>query len=53
MLTTILLTAATYCAALHIARRVRAYVPPGKARAAIDTTLRVMGGGGGGPVEPF
>jgi len=48
MLTTILLTSATYCAALHVARRARAYVPPGKARDAIDTTLRVLGGGGPG-----
>jgi len=45
---TVLTTATAYCAALHIARRVRAYVPPGKARDAIDTTLRVLGGGGPG-----
>jgi hypothetical protein len=52
MMTASIITAAVYCAALHITRRVRAYVPPGRARAAIDTTLRVMGGGGG-PAEPF
>ena len=46
---TAILTAAAYCAALHLMRRGRAYVPPGKARTAIDATLRVMGGGGSGP----
>jgi hypothetical protein len=53
MLTTVFITAAAYCVALHAVRRVRAYVPPGKARAALDATLRALGGGGGGPAEPF
>jgi hypothetical protein len=52
MIAASIITVAAYCAALHITRRVRAYVPPGKVRDAIDTTLRVMGGGGG-PAEPF
>jgi hypothetical protein len=47
---TALITVAAYCAALHAARRVRSYVSPGKARDAIDATLRVMGGGGPGPL---
>lgn len=53
MITTIALTACGYCAALHLLKRVRAYVPHGKTRKALDATLRVMGGGGGGPFEPY
>jgi hypothetical protein len=49
---TVLITACTYSAALHILKRIRARVPPGRVSAAIDVTLRVAGGGGG-PKEPY
>jgi hypothetical protein len=49
---TALTTAAIYCTVLHIARRIRAYVPPGKTRTVLDATLRMMGGGGG-VKEPY
>jgi len=48
MLTTILLTAAAYCSALHIVRRVRAYIPQCKVRDRLDAVISVMGGGGPG-----
>jgi hypothetical protein len=50
--TTILLTAAGYCATLHLMRRARAYIPPCKARDRLDTVIKVMGGGGSGPILP-
>lgn len=52
MLTTIAITAAGYCAALHLLKRVRYYMPPGKPRDALDGMLKVMGGGGSGPIKP-
>lgn len=51
-MTTIALTSCFYCAALHILKRARAYVPHGKTRKAIDAAVRVMGGGGSGPIRP-
>lgn len=45
---TIVVTAASYCAALHVLKAVRAAVPPGKPRDALDGVLKVMGGGGPG-----
>lgn len=48
MFTTALITAAGYCAALHLLKRVRAYLPPSRPRDVLDATLKVMGGGGPG-----
>ena len=48
MLTTIALTAAGYCAGLHLMRRARMYIPPCKARDRLDTVISVLGGGGPG-----
>ncbi len=48
MFTTIAITAAGYCVALHVLKAVRAAVPPGKPRDVIDVALKVMGGGGPG-----
>lgn len=47
-----LIAIAAYCAALHLLKRARAYLPPGKPRDAVDTALIVMGGGGSGPIKP-
>lgn len=52
MLTACAITAAAYCSALHLLRRARAYLPPCKPRDALDVALRVMGGGGSGPIKP-
>ena len=46
MLTTIALSVAAYRAALYT---VRHHLPEGKAR---DLVLKVMGGGGSGPIKP-
>ena len=48
MFTTIAITAAGYCAALHVLKAARAAVQPGKPRDALDGVLKVMGGGGPG-----
>lgn len=52
MLTTIILTAVGYGSVLHMLRRIRAYLPPARMRDALDTALKVMGGGGSGPILP-
>lgn len=45
---TVVVTVAGYCAALHLLRRARAYLPPAGPRAVVDAVLKVMGGGGPG-----
>lgn len=45
---TIITTAAGYCVALHMLKRVRAYMPPSRPRDVVDAALKVMGGGGPG-----
>lgn len=44
---TIAIVAASY-SALHFLKAVRAALPPGKPRDALDGVLKVMGGGGPG-----
>jgi len=52
MIITAAVTAVSYRTVLHLMCRVRLRLPIGKPRDALDVALRVMGGGGSGPIKP-
>jgi hypothetical protein len=52
MFTTITVTAGLYAGALHLLKLARSRMQPSMPRELIDGVLKVMGGGGSGPIKP-